>query len=95
MLIQVFQNARINLLDEQRKSRSIRETMRFYGQDLSICIQHEVWDVKFTAQKMKFSMKDFVSKCNQIHRKASFFVQWLFIRERKSIILLHSKIITE
>ena len=31
MLIQVFQNARINLLDEQRKSRSIRETMRFYG----------------------------------------------------------------
>ena len=28
-----------------------------------------------TAQKMKFSVKDFFSKCDQIRRKTSFFVQ--------------------
>ena len=26
-------------------------------------------DVRFTAQKMKFSIKDFSSKCDQIHNK--------------------------
>ena len=29
----------------------------------------------YTAQKMKFSMKDFFSKCDQVRRKTSFFVQ--------------------
>ena len=51
-----------------------------------------------TAQKMKFSIKDFFSKCDQIHRKLRirshllkkflienfiFFVQWVFLPRRK------------
>ena len=28
-----------------------------------------MWDRDFTVQKLKFSIKDFFSKCNQIRRK--------------------------
>ena len=30
---------------------------------------YEVWIMTYTAQKMKFSIEDFFSKCDQIHRK--------------------------
>ena len=35
---------------------------------VSLCIRYTNWLFTDTAQKMKFSIKDFFSKCDQIHR---------------------------
>ena len=37
-----------------------------------------------TAQKMKFSIKDFFGKCDQIRRKTSFFVKLILSQLKKS-----------
>ena len=38
---------------------------------VGVCKHLRIWEIEFnvTVQKMKFSIKDFFSKCNQIRRK--------------------------
>ena len=43
--------------------------MDFYAKDYLVPFQTSVMEFLVTAQKMKFSIKDFFSKCDQIHRK--------------------------
>ena len=48
--------------------------------------------VRITAQKMKFSVKDFFSKCDQIRRKTSFFVQWFTLVKRPALLMFPFKL---
>ena len=43
--------------------------MRIYHTTDVFRIQSNIYDRAFTAQKMKFSVKDLFSKCDQIRRK--------------------------
>ena len=45
-------------------------------------MNHRIWLSRFTAQKMKFSIKDFFSKCDQIH---SFLRIWPHLQNRALI----------
>ena len=45
------------------------------GSRVNKCIQRCIKDPVNTAQKMKFSIKDFFSKCDQIRRKNGNFLQ--------------------
>ena len=52
---------------DRKPHKQLTESMLLYSQILEI-ISHKLYQFRFTAQKMKFSIKNFFGKCDQIRR---------------------------
>ena len=83
MLFFSFKTGRAVFNRETKRNIKISETFGYiknHGTHVNLFTGNSSKSVDFTAQKMKFSIKDFFSKCNQIRSfLVSFFVQCLKI----------------
>ena len=63
----VHENVNHKVGENERSAKPKLEVLFYW---CSSCVPQNKWSTrKVTAQKMKFSIQDFFSKCDQIHRK--------------------------